>query len=195
MDRTNREKQELLRQKAGAPKKRDLPAGSDRRSQEEIDRDIRVFAEKNPRRGALHELDRTRAQDKHAIEKHRVREEMVPEASGEAPVSVSETGYCRTHPSSPTSWRCADCGREFCEACVTPLRHILSNEHRAAVCPECRGRCYDFHLQQARIAEDLARIEEQRKSEKVRIGAFSAVVVLFLLWPGSIFYLLVLAGS
>ncbi len=171
------------------------PADPDRRSNEEIRKDIRIFAEKNPRRGALHDMDPGRAHDKHVLEKFRAREELLPpEQSG--PVSeLPELGYCRVHPLTRTSWRCADCGREFCEACVTPLPHLLSHLHRAAVCPECKGRCYDFRLQEALAAEDVARIEQQRKSEKLRIAAFSILVLLFLLSPGSFFYMAVVVSA
>jgi len=49
--------------------------------------------------------------------------------------------YCKNHPDSETTWRCTECGSEFCESCVKPVESYFT---KTAVCPECKGRCEDF---------------------------------------------------
>jgi len=165
------------------------------RTEEEIQRDMRVYAEKNPRRGGLHELSRERAQEKHTLERFHAREALHATQPEKNKAQVQEHGFCRTHPFVKTNWRCTDCGREFCEDCVTPQRHLMSHQCRTAVCPECKGRCIDFQHLEELAAEERALEEHKKKIEKRMLIAFGAVALVFLLYPAPWMFMVLLVSS
>lgn len=166
---------ELLRRKGSRSGNEPPLPKHEMRSEDEIRKDVRAFAEKNPLRGGLHLLDPESADDKHAIRRFQAREAMQPSELAPAGPIVKEWGYCRNHPFVKTNWRCADCGREFCEGCVTPLRHSMSHRSRYAVCPECKGRCIDF-----KYIENLAneRLKEEKSERKVAIKLLLGISVV-----------------
>jgi len=166
----------------------------DRRSPEEIQRDIRVYAEKNPRRGGLHGLSQERAQDRHTLERFHAREAMQANPTTKNNTVVKEHGFCRKHPFVKTNWRCADCGREFCEDCVTPQRHLMSHQCRTAVCPECKGRCVDFQLLEDLAAEERVQEEQKQRIDKRLLIAFGAVALVFLFYPAPWMFMVLLVS-
>jgi len=60
----------------------------------------------------------------------------------QAPASVplqDGTLSCHNHPTAQASFRCTQCGRVFCEACVHLLR--LTGGKTRTYCPDCSGPC------------------------------------------------------
>jgi hypothetical protein len=144
------------------------------RTEEEMRKDMLDYAEKNPFQGGLYLIDKQRALDKHAMRRSQASEAVKPAEPTQAGPIVKEWGYCRNHPFVKTNWRCTQCGREYCEDCVTPLRHFMSHLTRSAVCPECRGRCIDF-----RHIEGLD-IERREKSKEIRTPSQIYVILVVL---------------
>lgn len=87
---------------------------------------------------------------------------------GQTRPTVKEWAYCRNHPFVKANWKCMDCGREFCEDCVTPLRHSMSHLNRSAVCPECKGRCIDFqHIKN--VADERREAEKAKRKTAIKL--------------------------
>ncbi len=95
-------------------------------------------------------------------ESKRQGRERRPAVSDTAPLLYQ---CCERHPGTILSWRCTECGEEFCENCVKPIESIYTSRAvyyvRTAVCPQCKGRCEDFKSEADR--EKSLRDKERRK--------------------------------
>lgn len=176
---------------------------------EEILEDIKKYAEKNPfstRMLVDSELikeirqEALRKRKQQGEEENFLPEENKPEAQEKSPPCQAiplKTSYCKTH-RLKVNWRCTECGRVFCESCVKPREtfYTLSlYSYRAAVCPECKGRCEDFRFE-AEKAERLEkeRYEKRRDTVLSSIG-FTLCLILFLLVPdNATFFVLVISA-
>lgn len=93
------------------------------------------------------------------------------------------SGFCKKHPSDKATWRCRSCGGEFCGVCVRHVRQLkplVIQSVPIAVCPECRGECFDFEYSDKLESE---RIATDRSSKKQVIVALVVVIASILTYP------------
>jgi flagellar basal body-associated protein FliL len=155
------------------------------RKKEEVQKDMRTFAEKNPVRGNLYDINPGRSMEKHAEQKLVDRRSPKIVVHSQAGTIDKKSGYCKNHPGVKANWRCTECGREFCEECVTPYRVYTANIDRSAPCSECKGRCIDLLEIQNREKERDDEIKAQRKTVRKLLtlaGAGALLSTVFLLF-------------
>ena len=84
---------------------------------------------------------------------------------------------CANHPQARAAWLCTECQRQFCTACVKPVK--LDTNRTAVLCQSCDGLC-----------ESLEKVE--RRSDK---KAFARGLIRALAYPLQPALLLLLAGA
>jgi hypothetical protein len=109
---------------------------------------------------------------------------MQPAEHSQGQSVVKKSEYCRNHPSVKTSWRCIECGREYCEDCVTPIRHSMSHVNRTAVCPECKSCCIDFQQIEIVARERRGEIKARKKSLLKLLSAAAIATLILIVFLG-----------
>jgi len=102
--------------------------------------------------------------------------------------SKLKSGFCKKHPSDKAIWRCKSCGEEFCGVCVKhsrQLKPLVIQSIPIAVCPECRGECFDFEYSDKLENDQIA---ASRYYKKQNIVVLAVVIIILLYFPVN-FYL------
>lgn len=101
---------------------------------------------------------------------------------------------CKNHTYEKATWRCKNCGNEFCNACVKHARQLKPRIIKSipiAVCPECRGECFDFEYADKLESENIA---VSKSSRQQFIAALVVAIAIILAFPFS-YYLGKHAGA
>lgn len=96
--------------------------------------------------------------------------------------------YCVNHPHKKPSWRCIECGKEFCEDCVMYKGIDHLNTARWAVCPECKGQCFDFKYKEEK-EQQLKTLGRKTKRRTILLyTAFFVLLSLLIFFPNDFIF-------